>query len=400
MNLRRFQFAGAATLAIAFIVLFVGGGARNAIGLVLKPMAESFAWERGTLGAVVALFFFVSASCIFFAGHLADRFSMRAILSGGLLVAALGIGLMSFVSEPWHALLLYGIVFAIGNGIASITPVGVMVARRFPERLGLANSVAISGMGLGQLIIISVLSTVLIGLGWRSVFGWLGIITLLLVPFILRAVKPEPPPAAARTEAATGTGNSIAEAFRTRHLWLLLGVYGICGFQDFFVGTHIVAFAMDQDVDTLFAGNLLAFLGFAGIFGVIAAGASSDRFGPVGATVACFALRIVIFILVLLSKDTVSIALFAVLYGITFWATAPLCVVFVRNAFGTKSLGALSGLVTMVQVGGGLGAGAGAVIFDAEGSYDPVFAAMLACSVAGVLFTIGLSRASRSASRL
>ena len=107
MNLRRFQFAGAATLAIAFIVLFVGGGARNAIGLVLKPMAESFAWERGTLGAVVALFFFVSASCIFFAGHLADRFSMRAILSGGLLVAALGIGLMSFVSEPWHALLLY-----------------------------------------------------------------------------------------------------------------------------------------------------------------------------------------------------------------------------------------------------------------------------------------------------
>ncbi len=38
-----------AVVAIGFVVLFISGGSRNAIGLVLKPMAESFGWERTVL---------------------------------------------------------------------------------------------------------------------------------------------------------------------------------------------------------------------------------------------------------------------------------------------------------------------------------------------------------------
>jgi hypothetical protein len=35
-------------------------------------------------------------------------------------------------------LVLYGVIFAIGNGAASVIPVGVMVTRTFPNRTGLA----------------------------------------------------------------------------------------------------------------------------------------------------------------------------------------------------------------------------------------------------------------------
>ena len=45
--------------------------------------------------------------------------------------------------------------------MASLTPIGVMITRFFPGRAGLANAVAISGMALGQLVIIAALAVVL-----------------------------------------------------------------------------------------------------------------------------------------------------------------------------------------------------------------------------------------------
>ena len=267
-----------------------------------------------------------------------------------------------------------------------------MVSRQFPDKVGMANSMAISGMGLGQLAIISALTAVLVFAGWRSVFLWLGLVNLLMVPVVLWLVR-ERPSAPGSGFGPAGEGHGIRNALRTRHFWLLTAVYALCGFQDFFASTHVVAFALDQQIAPLFAGNLLAFMGLAGLVGVIAAGAWSDRFSPVGATIVCFVLRMMIFAMILLSKDPISVTAFAMLFGFTFWITAPLTVVFVRNAFGARNLGALSGLITMVHhMCGGLGAWAGAAFFDADGGYDRAFVVMLVCSLAAVLLSLGLRR--------
>src|SRR5262245_21123035 len=110
-------------LAAGFLVLFVGGGARFAIGLTLKPIAEEFAVGRETLGLAVAAYFVVTSAAMFLAGGLADRLSVRAVLVGGLVISAVGMGLMGVISEPWQIFAFYGVVFAVGNGVASITPV-------------------------------------------------------------------------------------------------------------------------------------------------------------------------------------------------------------------------------------------------------------------------------------
>ena len=175
-------------LAAAFCVLFIGGGARFAIGLTLKSVVEEFGWGRSQLGIAVALFQIVSAVCMYVAGHLSDRMSPRLVLGGGLATAGVGIGLMSLMEAPWHALILYGVVFAIGNGAASMIPVGVMVPRAFPRRTGLANAAVSSGMSVGQLVVIAALATVLVAIGWRSVFFWLGIAHLVLAPLPLLAI--------------------------------------------------------------------------------------------------------------------------------------------------------------------------------------------------------------------
>ena len=181
--------AGGITLAAGFLVLFLTGGTRHAIGLVLNPMADAFGWEREAIGAAVAVFLVISAICLFIAGSLADRFPLRLILSNGLALSAAGIGALGFVTVPWQVIALYGMVFGIGAGLASPPPVGVMLTRRFPNRTGFANATAIAGTGLGQLVIITGLSFVLADAGWRAVFIWLGIANLTLAPFVFWALK-------------------------------------------------------------------------------------------------------------------------------------------------------------------------------------------------------------------
>src|SRR6266567_400040 len=195
----------ALVLAAGFLLLFVSGGARFAIGLTLKPMVEEFGWGRSELGGAVGVFQIVSAISMVVSGRLVDRISLSAVLQGGIVVSAIGIGLMSLLSAPWHALLLYGVVFAIGNGAVSMTPVGVMVTRAFPERTGLANAAVMSGMSIGQLVMIAVLAVVLAGIGWRSVFLWLGVAHLLLLPVVFAGV-PGRADAIARKAAAPDQG--------------------------------------------------------------------------------------------------------------------------------------------------------------------------------------------------
>lgn len=378
----------AVIFAAGFLILFLGGGARFAIGLTLKPMVGELGWARGEIGAAVFGYLVVSAFATYLAGRLADRTSPRLLLNTGVVLGGVGIGMMSLIAEPWQALLLYGVVFAIGNGMASLAPVGVMVTRAFPGRAGFANSAVISGMCLGQLVMIAALTAALAEIGWRWVFVWLGIAHLVLLPLLFFAL---PRRAEASGAAVERAGLSVRDAARKPAFWLLLAVYAICGFDDFFVATHVVAFAQDRGVDSLLAGNLLAFMGLTGLLGLMATAVVSDRIGPVWTSAIAFAARVVVFGLIAVDQSTLSIAVFSLVFGATFMVTAPMTVLFVRDHFGTRHLGALTGLITMVhQIFGGIGAWSGAVMFDATGTYDAAFVLMLAATVLALVLTLML----------
>lgn len=402
--MRRSGVATSAALVLltGALILFIGGGARFAIGLTLKPMQADLSGGRSQIGSAVALFQIVSALAMFAAGRLADRVDLARVLAGGLLVGGVGLGAIFLVDASWQVLVLYGLIFAIGNGVASLIPVGVLVTRRFPDQTGLANAIVLTGMGVGQLVMMASLAAVLDDIGWRQVYLWLGLVHLLAVPLVLFAIagpapdtvkKPAGNVAAGVSPQAPATGLSVREAARTRRFWLLLVIYSLCGLEDFFVSTHIVAFAQDRGAGTMAAGSLLALMGLMALAGVLISGALSDRVGPVRATFAAFAIRIVIFAAVLVDQSPWTVAAFALLFGATFLVTAPLTVIFVRDAFGSRNLGALTGMITMVHhIFGGLGAIGGAAAFDAQGSYDTALAWMLVTSVAGALLSLALSR--------
>jgi MFS family permease len=394
--LRRFGY-GRIVLATGFVVLFFSGGSRFAFGLMLKPMADDLGWSRSSLSLAVATFMVVSALALPIVGRLVDRYSIRWIIGAGAVFGAAGIGLMGGITEPWQLFVVYGFVYAIGNAGTSITPVSVMIGRWFVQRRGTANSVAISGNAIGQLVIITLLAASLTSISWRTAYIVLGAVNLaVVVPLVLGALRASPAPPGGNGPTPTAPTQSIAEGgtspgtiLASRQFWLLVIVYAVCGFQDFFVATHVVAFALDQSVGPVLAGNMLALMGLTGLVGVVASGLLADAFGAARPTALCFLMRIAIFASILYFQSTAGILAFALFYGFTFLITAPLTVVFAANIFGPARLGTVSGLISMVhQIAGGLGAFVGAVIFDRWGSYDGAFLLMLVLSLVAVTATL------------
>ena len=114
-------------LATGFLIMFVGSGSRFAFSLTLKPMADEFAQGRGLLGSTVAIYYVVTAVCLFLSGRLIDRYEARTVLGWGLVVSAVGIGLIGWASAPWQLVALYGIIFGIGNGWSGIYIVTIIM---------------------------------------------------------------------------------------------------------------------------------------------------------------------------------------------------------------------------------------------------------------------------------
>ncbi|MCI0792396.1 MAG: MFS transporter [Chloroflexi bacterium] len=384
-------------LGTGFTVLFFSGGSRFAMGLMLKPMTDDLGWTRSTVSLAIAAFMLVSALSLPLVGRLVDRFSLRWVMGAGAVMMAMGVGLTGRINSPWQLFAVYGLVYAIGQAATSNLPVGVMISRWFIRRRSVANSVAVSGNATGQLVIIALLAAFLRAFGWRMSFTVLGLVNMVaLVPLVLVTVRSRPPDRSGGEGRISDTGQSsedVAPAqgsiLRSTRLWLLIVVYAVCGFQDFFVATHIVAFALDRGIGVVLAGNMLALMGLMGLAGVLLSGVLSDAFGPARPTALCFLIRLGIFAFIIYFQGNAAVIAFALLYGFTFLITAPLTVVYAGSIFGPARLGAVSGTISMVhQIAGGLGAFVGAWIFDQWGSYDRAFGLMLALTVVAMALTL------------
>jgi predicted MFS family arabinose efflux permease len=376
-------------LTIGFAVLFVSGGCRFALSLTLKPMTEELGWGRALVSLVGMTFMAVSALGQPIVGRLVDRYNPLWIVGAGLLLSSVGIALMGVVSSVWHALLVYGAIYAIGYAATSVTSVGVMVSRAFGERKGVATSVAISGLAVGQLVIIGLVATVLSYLGWRKAFGLLGVVNflvVLLLAAVFRGLHRRMNALPARTRPLVDLpAIPTADLVAIPQLRYLIIMYAICGLQDFFVSTHVVAFATDRGMNAVLAGNVFALMGLMGLIGVIAAGALADAFGPEFPTILSFVVRVGLFGYIPFVQGETSIIVFALLYGATFLVTAPLTVVFAERAAGPTQMGKVSGLLMMVhQIAGGVGAFLGGGVFDRWGSYNNAFIVMCLLSIAAM----------------
>jgi len=84
-----------------------------------------------------------------------------------------------------------------------------------------------------------------------------------------------------------------------------------------------------------------------------------------------------------------SVPIFALIFGFTFFVTAPLTPILVGKLFRFSHVGLISGFImTFHYLGGGIGAYVGGLIFDKTGSYQNAFLLLAIISLAAVFCCI------------
>ena len=387
----------------SFVILFLNAGARLMIGVLVKPIIADFGWSRSAVSLAVFVNMAVFAAAIVIAGRLYDRYGPKWIILVSSVLFSGGLMLMAVMTSLWQFVLFYGVISAAGLGGTTSPIFGAIVSRWFERRRGSAISLAMSGTSLGQFALVPLFTAFLLDEGWRSTMLWVGVLCLVvnvvLAFWILRGDpddlgetpygREEPVAEAGPARAVEPRSMNLREAMRTGSFWLFTVAMFVCGAGDFLLTTHLVPMATDHGVPTSTAVAMLAWFGLLSLGGILLAGPLSDLIGDKVPIAAAFALRVVLFLLVVRYQNAAAFWALSLGFGFTFLITAPLTTTLMGRMYGFANIGLLGGFITTVHhVGGGLWAYLGGAVYDATGGYALAMAVSAAASAVALVCTL------------
>jgi len=399
-SLRSSIFYGWYILAACFFLLFFQAGARFSFGLMFKPMMAQLGWDRASISLVFFLNMVIFALTLSIAGKLYDRWGPKWVILVSTLFLSVGYGSISTISTLWEFHLYYGILAAIGMGGASVPLIAALISKWFENNRGLVISLALSGNCVGQFVLVPVFSDLVLEFGWRIsciiIATCIFVVNTILALFVIRngpsnldlnhCGRQNPAGNQSINEPAASIPATrdlnLKEAAKTASFWLYLMAMFVCGSGDFLVTAHLVPMVTDFNISPSIAAQMLAWFGLLSMGGILIAGPVSDRIGNKIPIALSFALRLVLFVLIISRQDLYTFYIFAVMFGFTFLITAPLTTTLVGKLYGFSHIGLISGFITMVHhMGGGLWAYIGGWSFDISGSYKWSFiaSAVMAC---------------------
>ena len=166
---------------VTFLVLLVAAGVRTAPGVLIKPLEAEFGWDRASISLAVMVSLFAYGLGGPLGGGLIDRFGPRRVMVGGLALTGLGLGPLLLLSQLWQLHILWGIVTGIGTG-AVATVLGATVANRwFYSHRGVMVGVFGAASSAGQLIFLPGLLSITASSGWRSAVGVMTVASVALI---------------------------------------------------------------------------------------------------------------------------------------------------------------------------------------------------------------------------
>ena len=171
---------------------------------------------------------------------------------------------------------------------------------------------------------------------------------------------------------------------------MLTSGFFVCGFHVSFITVHFPAFVQDLGLAASIGAISISLIGAFNIVGSFGGGAFGQRWSKIRGLTGIYLLRALVISLMLLAPKTeTTILLFAAVMGLLWLSTVPLTTGIVEQVFGIRYLATLFGLVFLShQVGSFLGVWLGGYVYDRTGSYDPVWWAGVALSIAAAVIHI------------
>jgi MFS family permease len=179
-------------IGIAFVTMAIAVSARTAFSLLLPPLIEEFGWDRGLTAGAFSFGFLLSALTSPLSGRLMDSRGPRVVLGSGVCLLSIGLLLAPTIQHPWQLYATLGALVAVGAGLTTYTSHSAFLPNWFVRRRALAISIAFSGAGVGGIVVLPWLETIILRDGWRASCTAMGLLVLLVIGPLTVLVRRRP----------------------------------------------------------------------------------------------------------------------------------------------------------------------------------------------------------------
>ena len=396
-------FYGWVIVAVAFVTMAVGVNARTAFSLLFPPILDEFGWDRGVTAGAFSFGFLVSAVLSPFVGRLMEHRGPRVVIELGVGVMTAGFLLATLVRQPWHLYATLGMLVGAGGNCLGYTAHALFLPNWFVRRRGLALSLAFSGVGVGSIIVLPWLQTIIASDGWRAACWAAGLLVLaLLAPLnlLLRwkpeelGLEPDGDRASHDVAAASRRTNvvdpawvavdwTLARALRTARFWWIVVGYVTGMFAWYAVQVHQTKYLVEIGFGASDAAWALGFVSFAAIPGQIGFGHLSDRVGrewiwTVGS--AGFAVCYLALLLMAHAPTPTLLYLMIASQGVLGYSLTSVIGAIPAEIFEGRHYGTIFGTLMLAAItGGAAGPWVTGLLHDTTGSYTLAFGIAIGC---------------------
>jgi MFS transporter, OFA family, oxalate/formate antiporter len=330
-------------------------------------------------------------------GFLVERLGPKVLIGLGAVMSGAGWIASSYVTTIWGVYATYGLLCGVGTGVVYIGIIGLMV-KWFPDRRGLATGVVAAGYGFGAILTTFPIDSMLKASGYQHTLVVFG--TIFAAIGLIGALMLRPPPKGqisgrvTQGAVAKPTGYAPMTMLRTPVFWLMFVMMSMMSTGGLMVITQFTSFAKSFGIDgkttVVILGVTLAAIPTALTFDRITNGLTrpvfgwvSDHIGRENTMAIAFILEgIAIFLMLQYRSDPF---LLVVLSGLVFFGWGEIFSLFpstLTDTFGTEHATTNYGFLYMAQgVGSILGAPIAAMIYEATGSWMPVFGLVIGMDI-------------------
>jgi MFS family permease len=397
-------FYGWVVVGVAFVTMALGVNARTAFSLLFPPILDEFGWERGVTAGAFSFGFLVSAVLSPSLGRLMDRRGPRVVMEMGVGLVAVGLLLAPLIQRPWHLYATLGVLVGGGSVCLAYTGQALYLPNWFVRRRGLAMSLAYSGVGVGSIVILPWLQTLIGQIGWRGACWTLGLLVLgILAPLnlLLRhrpqdiGLEPDGDRAAGGPTSSRASNVvdpawaavdwTLGRAAPPPRFWWIATGYCSGLFAWYAVQVHQTKYLVEIGFSPTDAAWALGLVSVAGIPGQITLGHLSDRIGrewvwTVGSLgfVICYAA-----LLALGRAPTPTLlAVMVGAQGLLGYGYTSVIGAIGAEIFQGRHYGTIFGTLMLAAIGGGAaGPWVTGALHDATGGYAVAFWICIASSV-------------------
>ncbi|NWG01558.1 MAG: MFS transporter [Syntrophaceae bacterium] len=385
-------------VGFSFITLALVYGVWYSFSVFFVALLKEFGWSRSVGAGAFSIFIILSGVIGPYAGNRMYSVGPQKVILVGSLLLGVGLALCSITKTWWQFYIFFSLITAIGLGTSGWVPNVALIQQWFKEKRGLPFGIISSGIGVGILVCVPLIQSLITWVGWRMAYQMMAIFIPLIIISMMMVLLRRPPPRISSyggikspsiyvkdplivNEQWTSRSWTVKQALGTKEFWLLAFSAFLGSFIIQSVFAHQVAFFVDHGVEALFASYLVGIVGMVSLGGKILWGTLSDKIGremtyTLGAI--CSLLGLISLILYSMFSSPVLTYSFPIFFGMGYASTAALPPLITADFFEGKAYGGIFGwLMMVVGIGGAFGAWFAGFLYDHLGSYVPIFAMMM-----------------------